>query len=99
MAPEIFTTAVYSAESDVWSAGICMFALCCGKMPFHYNEAEGLEVLFKRIKNTMLDFNEFVWQNVSAEAKDLVSKMLAKKPYERPSISDLLKHKFFNQEI
>mmetsp|Transcript_37752 Transcript_37752/g.31897 ORF Transcript_37752/g.31897 Transcript_37752/m.31897 type:complete len:100 (+) Transcript_37752:55-354(+) len=35
MAPEVITKASYSSETDVWSAGICMFAMLSGKMPFH----------------------------------------------------------------
>jgi len=98
MAPEVITKAVYSPESDVWSAGICMFAMLSGKMPFHYSDRENINVLFKRIRTNAVSFHAAVFSNCSDDARDLILRMLTKSPSERIKISDALKHKFFNVE-
>lgn len=96
MAPEVITRAAYSPETDIWSAGICMFAMLSGKMPFHYSDRENINVLFKRIRSNAVSFHAAVFSNCSDDAKDLILKMLNKTPSERINISDALKHRFFN---
>jgi len=41
-----------------------------------------------------ISFNHPVWNNVSAEGKDLISKLLAKDPKKRVSITEVLDHKW-----
>ena len=43
-----------------------------------------------------IQFTHPVWENVSAEAKDLVSKLLHKERVERISINDALDHPWFS---
>lgn len=96
MAPEVITKAAYSPETDVWSAGICMFAMLSGKMPFHYSDRENINILFKRIRANNVSFHASVFTNCSDDAKDLILRMLAKHHLDRISIHDALKHPFFN---
>ena len=43
-------------------------------------------------------FHEQYWDNVSEEAKDLISKMLTVDPAERPSAAELLHHPWLHHD-
>ena len=38
VAPEVLTMAGYGKEADLWSVGVIMFLLMCGKLPFDGND-------------------------------------------------------------
>ena len=42
-------------------------------------------------------FDESIWSDVSASAKDLVKKMLIKDPKKRITIDQAINHRFFDQ--
>jgi len=80
MAPEVFDQE-YSYPSDMWSAGVMMYLLLSGQMPFKANSMMDLsrEVMMGRV--SMGD--ETVWKKVSVSAKDLLSRMLQTRPDKR----------------
>lgn len=43
------------------------------------------------------DIKNGIWKNISLEAKDFVSSMLQVDPKKRPSINELLNHKFITK--
>ena len=47
-APEIFTNSYYNCQVDVWSAGIVLFMMFCGKQPFY---EENVTKLVHKITN------------------------------------------------
>lgn len=89
MAPEIFENGKYTNKCDIWSLGIVFYQLLYGIVPFHPKRG-GLEDLIQLLKNGKLEFPKEV--QVSAEAKDMISKCLDKNPVKRPQASDLRMH-------
>ncbi|KAL3659444.1 hypothetical protein V7S43_015436 [Phytophthora oleae] len=89
VAPEILMSKPYGKEVDIWSIGVITYILLCGYPPFHHDN-QG--VLFRLIKAGRYEFDSPYWDDVSAEAKDIISKMLILKPAERWSARQLLEH-------
>ncbi|GAB9473200.1 Camk protein kinase [Globisporangium polare] len=89
VAPEILQARPYGKEVDIWSIGVITYILLCGYPPFHHDN-QGM--LFRKIKTGKFEFDSPYWDNVSAEAKDLIAKMLVVNPCERWTAAQLLEH-------
>ena len=74
MAPEVVRSIhEYSKLCDVWSMGVIMYNLLCGKMPFNGETADELQ---QAILSAHLGFTETEWITISEGAKDLIRGML-----------------------
>ena len=93
-APEVINGALYAGpEVDCWSAGVILYALLCGFLPF---DDESIYQLFKKIKNGQFKpFPSFL----SVPAKDLITKMLEVKPMERISLQGIRDHPWFKEAL
>ncbi len=63
----------YSKEADIWSAGVIMYILLCGLLPF---SGKTEHAVFERVLNAPLDFSSDPWPRVSDDAKDCIRCML-----------------------
>jgi len=91
VAPEILEGVAYDQKSDMWSLGVIIYILLGGYPPFiEQNQRE----LFRKIRKGQYEFHEDYWGSVSADAKDLISKLLTVDPAKRLSASGALKHKW-----
>ena len=77
----------YGRECDLWSAGVILFILLGGYPPF-YDDSEPR--LFRKIREGKYDMNDPVWKEVSAEAKDLISKLLTVDAAQRLTVEQVL---------
>lgn len=80
VAPEVLTNEDYDNSVDMWSVGVIIYILLCGYPPFY---ADNAPALFKKIMEVKYDFEDPAWDNVSQEAKDLISHLLVKDPSKR----------------
>lgn len=89
IAPEILGKKGHSYEVDAWSLGCIIYTLLVGKPPF---ETSCLKDTYNKIKR-----NEyFIPSNrVSSSAKNLIQKLLASDPTQRPTMEMVLKDDFF----
>lgn len=74
---------------DLWAIGIIIYLMLGRHLPF--DNPDDKEIARKTI-NQEINFKHQVWSTVSAEAKDLISKLLEKNPSKRPSIQEVLDH-------
>ncbi|KAG7085501.1 hypothetical protein E1B28_003063 [Marasmius oreades] len=85
-APELLNAKVYTGpEVDVWSFGVVLYVLVCGKVPF---DDQSMPALHAKIKRGLVEYP--VW--LSAECKHLLSRMLVTNPALRASLTEVLSH-------
>ena len=92
MAPEMLSGKLYTNKVDLWSFGILLYMLLSHSRPFSTVDAKyRREVTSHEIE---LDFSDEVWDHISQEAKNLVSKLIC--PCEqRLSAEKALQHEWF----
>ena len=79
----------------MWSIGIVLYAMLTGRMPFI---AQTWEQTVYNIRKKDLNFMQLCWANISAPAKDLVSRMLRKDKAQRIKTEDILRHPWLTGE-
>jgi serine/threonine protein kinase len=84
---------IIGTQVDMWSFGVILYILLGGYPPFH---DEDQKELFKRIKAGVYAFHDQYWSEVSAEAKDLIAKLLVVNPHERLTATQALSHPWFH---
>ena len=72
-----------------------MFILLSGFPPFN---GETDEIIISKVKKGQFAFSQKVWQTISDDAKDLVTKMLTFDPEKRISAQEALDHQWFKKE-
>jgi len=69
MAPEIIKKQVYDEKVDIWSTGVLLYILFCGKPPF---VAQTKSQVFHKIKHEQPLFDSLEWDKVNKDAKNLI---------------------------
>ncbi|KAJ8277475.1 hypothetical protein GJAV_G00075560 [Gymnothorax javanicus] len=89
-APEILRGNAYGSEVDMWSVGVILYILLCGFEPFF--DPRGDQYMYSRILNCDYEFVSPWWDEVSLNAKDLVSKLIVQDPHKRLTVQQALQH-------
>lgn len=85
-APELLNARVYTGpEVDVWSFGVVLYVLVCGKVPF---DDQSMPALHAKIKRGQVEYPAWL----SAECKHLLSRMLVTNPAARATLQEVLSH-------
>lgn len=79
----------YSKAVDIWSLGCFLYTVLCGFPPFY---DEDHLVLTQKIIKADFVFLEPWWDEISSDAKDLITKMLVVNPEERITIEEIYQH-------
>ncbi|KAK5961494.1 serine/threonine protein kinase KIN2 PWA37_001355 [Arxiozyma heterogenica] len=90
-APELLKANPYTGpEVDVWSFGVVLYVLVCGKVPF---DDEVSSVLHEKIKQGHVEYPN----HLSIEVISLLSKMLVVDPSKRASLRQVIDHPWMNR--
>ncbi|KAH8697354.1 hypothetical protein BGW36DRAFT_397097 [Talaromyces proteolyticus] len=85
-APELLQARPYSGpEVDVWSFGIVLYVLVCGKVPF---DDQSMPNLHAKIKKGVVEYP----QGLTAECRHIISRMLVTDPKQRASLAEIMNH-------
>ncbi|CAF1086580.1 unnamed protein product [Rotaria magnacalcarata] len=93
-APEVLSRKRYDESCDIWSLGVLLYTLLAGYTPFAFDRDDSHELILART-SVKLQFTGPTWDQVSYNAKTLVSSMLDIEPKRRPSALELCKHPWF----
>lgn len=89
LAPEIIKNEGYAGFNvDIWSLGVVLYTMLCGKIPF---KASNIDELHKVILLCNLE----IPVELSEQARDLIRKMIVLNPYDRISLDNVLRHEWF----
>ena len=87
-APEVLNNN-YNEKCDIWSCGVILYLMLCGKHPFNGNSDDEI---YEEIKRCKIEFNDEEWDTISSDAKDLIKKILIKDVDKRYSAKEALCH-------
>lgn len=96
VAPEILSEEGYGLEVDVWAAGVILYIMLCGFPPFRSPNRKQTE-LFDLIEKCDYEFLEPYWEDVSEDAKDLISKILVADRSTRLTAKQVFNHPWLCQ--
>ncbi|VAH85274.1 unnamed protein product [Triticum turgidum subsp. durum] len=96
-APELISGNLYAGpEVDVWSCGVILYALLCGKVPF---EDDNIPKLFKKIKVRQNGGFYILPSYLSDLAMDLIPRILVVDPMKRITIREIRDHPWFQNRL
>ncbi|RCH95209.1 hypothetical protein CU098_009210, partial [Rhizopus stolonifer] len=90
-APELLYARHYTGpEVDVWSFGVVLYVLVCGRVPF---DDTSLPALHQKIKAGHVEYPD----HLSRDCVDLLSKILVVDPSQRETLSFVIHHPWMNK--
>ena len=88
-APECISREPYNATfADIWSAGVCLYMMSTGKLPW---KTSNMVILMKQITSS----NFIIPKEINKDLENILIKMLQRDPNNRLSAFDLLKENYF----
>lgn len=108
-APEVIRGGLYTGpEIDVWSCGVILYVMLCGRLPFEDEDVQTLftkisrkytSVTFVSLLNLDVEGNYHMPSYLPPDARGLINAMLAVDPVKRITIPEITQHPFFTTDL
>lgn len=95
IAPEIIKGS-YDEKCDNWSLGVVLYVMLSGVPPFF---GRNNKAILKSVLKGLYTFNLKPFKMCSDEVKDLIAKLLVKKPHKRYTASQAYNHPWVQQQV
>ncbi|XP_052809051.1 uncharacterized protein LOC128237508 isoform X1 [Mya arenaria] len=92
-APEMFCNRKYGPAVDIWSMGVCLYAMVTGKLPFVPEPTNNITMLHSLILQ-----GAHIPDTLSDGSANLLARMLALEVYYRITIDEVLSHPWVQGE-
>lgn len=92
MSPEIVRGLPYTVKTDIWSAGVFLYAALCQCLPF---SGESIP----KTQEKVLYADPVFPESLSEQAIDLLTGMLKKNPDDRLSLDQIIQHPWFDRQL
>ena len=96
VAPEVLLRTPYNKEVDIWSLGVILFYMLCGRLPFRGRKEQEVA---EKIVYEPLEFDEDDWETRSQKVQDLISCCLQKKKEDIITIDEFINHPWFKKNM
>lgn len=96
MAPEMIAERGYDYQVDAWSLGASLFHVLYERLPYA-DDYTTLDEIYAAILSGGPNYPEEMIKDTDPEAKDLIEGLLVRKPNNRLTIDEVLKHPFVDQ--
>mmetsp|Transcript_3614 Transcript_3614/g.7467 ORF Transcript_3614/g.7467 Transcript_3614/m.7467 type:complete len:588 (-) Transcript_3614:158-1921(-) len=94
MAPEVYQRR-FNFKCDVWSAGVIMYILLTGRLPYMGKTVDEVKA---KVLSEKIPFDRDC-KNIGENAKDLLKTMLVKDFRNRPTAAQCLQHPWFKEKL
>lgn len=92
-APEVISGKLYAGpEIDIWSCGVILFVMLCGRLPF---DDDHIPMLFKKINSGLYSLPP----HLSSGSRHLLSRMLVVDVNKRITIPGIRELEWFNKDL
>lgn len=93
MSPEIFNNETYDLKSDVWALGCVLYEMITSKHAFDARSFNALAAKISKGRFTPIG------KHWNRHIRSLVNSMLALKPSDRPTLTDILKRPYVRKHL
>lgn len=94
MAPEMLQNLPYDQSVDVWAAGIILYIILSGTLPFY---ADNPDDFLELVRHSDFSFPDSEWADISEGPKDLIRKILVPDPRRRYGVRQILEHPWLRE--
>ena len=95
IAPEVLN-GKYTEKCDMWSIGVMLYIMLCGRPPFNGNTEDQI---ISKVKAGKWDFRGEIWHSISTEAKDLIAKLMTREVGRRLTAVEALAHPWIKSKV
>lgn len=88
--PEMYHGKPYTTSADIWSLGIVLYAMVCGRLPFG-------DMNIQKLVMKIVTEEPIYPDKLPPQLRDILQKMLTKDPQNRITIQQMMQHPWFQQ--